>query len=120
MLNQGITLAGDSSSTRTYNATQYDPFSERVATTNAGVTEKMTIKHSLGKLLGGVTDRRLVRLDQVRVNGTTGAQVGAAVYVVLEVPRDSTITSVHLKDMRTQVVNFLSNANLDALLAGEK
>lgn len=121
MLDAAITVAGDSSSTRIYKAVQYDPFSVRTANTNAGVFETLTVKHSTGKLEGIPTQRHLLRLDQTRDNATTGVPVGAAVYVVVEHPTDDpTFTISMLRDMRTQMINLLVNANLDALVAGEK
>jgi hypothetical protein len=71
----------------------------------------MQVKHQLSSRGGVPLDRHLVRLDLTKINAL-GAPVVASVYVTLEVPRDSAITIAMIKDMRTQMVNFLTTAGV--------
>jgi hypothetical protein len=117
-----ITLAGDSSSTRTYALRSIvDGNSVRAnASAPANEPETLTIKHSASKRKDGtVINRHLVRADLTKVNSTTQLSQTGSCQVVFENPTDSAITLNHLKDMRTQLVNFLTDANLAKLINSE-
>lgn len=121
MLNTDITLAGDSSSTRTYALRSIEGGNSFRANASApnGEAETLTVKHSSNKNGSGIAVKRhLVRLDLQKVNAA-GIPVNAAVYVVVEVPVDPAITVAYIKDMRTQMTNFLVNANVDKILSDE-
>jgi hypothetical protein len=121
MFSNDITLAGDSSSTRTYALRSIvDGNSVRAAATApVGEDESLAIKHSLVVQKTGIpADRHLVRLDLAKLNSEEKL-AGAALYVVIEIPRDSVITAAIIKDMRTQLVNFLTNTNVDKLINRE-
>lgn len=115
-----ITLAGDSSSTRTYSLTGVvDGNSARsnpVAPVNA--PESLIIKHGESSRDGTTLDRHLVRFDLTKVNGA-GVPLKGSLYVTIEVPRDTVFTSTIIKDMRTQMSNFLTDANVVKLLNRE-
>jgi hypothetical protein len=116
-----ITLAGDSSSTRDYKLRSIvSGNSERAnAAAPANELETMAIKHSRSTKNGTVIKRHLVRLDLGKVNSTTQVLQTAGVYAVLEVPTDSAITSTMIKDMVTQLKNFLTAGNVSALINEE-
>jgi hypothetical protein len=120
MFTTDITLAGDSSSTRTYSlrsivdgtAVRANP----AAPLNA--PETLVIKHQKS-LRGGIPlDRHLARLDLTKINSGSNPVV-ASVYVTIEVPEDTVITAAIIKDMRTQMTNFLVDANVAKLLNSE-
>jgi hypothetical protein len=113
MFTDPITLVGDSASTRGYSLTSIQDGSTVRANALAPVNapETMQVKHQLSSRGGVPLDRHLVRLDLTKINAL-GAPVVASVYVTLEVPRDSAITIAMIKDMRTQMVNFLTTAGV--------
>lgn len=121
MLLLDITLAGDSSSTRTYSLTSNvngnSVRANPLAPLNA--PETLTIKNQQSTRGGIALDRHLVRLDLTKINGANQPVV-ASVYVTIEVPRDTVITAAIIKDMKTQMVNLLAVAgNVDKILNGE-
>jgi hypothetical protein len=121
MLAADITLAGNST-TRDYALTttpQGTSSIRKVATAPLDAPETLTVAHSLGKSQGAVvTDRHVARLNLGKVSGY-GQALNLSFYVVIEVPRESTITLAMVKDMRTQMTNLLSDANLTKIVAGE-
>jgi hypothetical protein len=121
MFNTDITLAGDSSSTRTYALRSITGGNSIRANASApsGEAETLTLKHSSSRNGNGLTtERHLVRLDLQKVT-SLGLAANLAVYAVIEVPQDAVITVAMVKDMRTQLANFLVNANVDKLLNDE-
>jgi hypothetical protein len=116
-----ITLVGDSASTRDYKLRSIVAGnSERGnASAPANELENLSIKHSRSVKNGVVVKRHLVRLDLGKVNATTQVLHTAGVYAVLEVPTDSSITSTMIKDMVTQLKNFLTAGNVSALINEE-
>jgi hypothetical protein len=123
MLTQDITLAGDSSSTRVYaqtaGPTETSNSSIRKAPAATGELESLTVKHSTSSRNGTVVKRHLARLDLGKVNSTSQKQQVASVYVVMEVPQDTVITSAQISDMTTQLKNLLSAGNVTKLLNDE-
>ena len=124
MLTNDLTVTGDSSSTRTYalaeGPTEGKNNSLRkasVATT--GESENLAISHSSSIRSGTVVKRHLLRLNLGKLNSTTQKVHVGSLYVVVEVPQDPAITAAQIKDMRTQMVNLLTNANVDKLLNDE-
>lgn len=115
-----ITLVGDSASTRTYSLKDVTNGNSirSAATAPLNAPEVLTIKNQKSSRGGIVLDRHLVRLDLTKINGS-GAPVQASVYVTIEVPEDAVITAAIIKDMRTQMINFMSDANVVKLLNGE-
>ena len=120
MFNTDITLAGDSSSTRTYSLRSIVDGSTVRANASAPVNapETMTIKHGVSSRGGIPLDRHLVRLDLTKINSASNP-VTASLYVTAEVPQDAAITAAMIKDMRTQLQNFWIDANVVKLLNGE-
>jgi hypothetical protein len=121
MFTDPITLVGDSASTRGYalvsiqdgNTVRANP----LAPVNA--PETMQVKHQLSSRGGVPLDRHLARLDLTKINSLS-APVVASVYMTLEVPRDAAITLAMIKDMRTQLTNFVNTAgNIEKLLNNE-
>jgi len=115
------TIAGDSSSTRTYALTSLVNGSSvrQNAAAPVGLPEQLLISHQESSRSGFPLDRHLVRLNLAKLAGNGSTALTASVYVTIEVPRDSNITVAMIRDMRTQMVNFLTNANLDKILNGE-
>jgi hypothetical protein len=120
MFTTDITLAGDSSSTRTYSLTSISGGSavRANASVAAGEAEVMTISHGLKSKSPGSPERHLVRLDLTKVNATTGIPATGSVYLVIEEPV-ATITPAQLQDMCTQLKNFLTAGNITKLFNGE-
>ena len=115
-----ITLAGDSSSTRTYSLRSVTDGKAIRANPSAPLNapETLTINHQKSSRGGIPLDRHLVRLDLTKINAS-GAPVVASVYVTIEVPEDTVITAAMIKDMRTQMQNFWVDANVTKLLNSE-
>jgi len=115
-----ITLAGDSSSTRTYSLKSVVEGSSLrgAATAPLNAPETLSIKNQKSSRGGIPLDRHLVRFDLTKINAS-GAPVTASVYQTMEVPEDSVFTAAIIKDMRTQMINFMSDANVAKLLNGE-
>lgn len=122
MFTADITLAGDASSTRTYALRGYPDGASLRGVSSAGlaVPETLRISHTVSKPKAGGAqiDRHLVRLDLSKRDATTGQQETAAVYVVIEFPR-AVSTLAQVKDMVTQLKNFLTGANVELLCNGE-
>jgi len=124
MLTQDITLAGDSSSTRTYYLTEGPTTGKKASLRRnsaapTGEAEELAVSHSESLRNGTVVKRHLARLNLQKLNATTLKAHTVALYVVIEVPQDSVITAAQVKDMRTQMVNLLTNANVDKLIGDE-
>lgn len=121
MFNNDITLAGDSSSTRTYalrGVTDGNSIRSN-ASAPTSAPEAMLIKNQTSSRGGVALNRTLVRLDLTKIN-TPGVPLTGSVYVTFEVPQDPVWTVAIIKDMRTQLVNFLTTAgNVEKLLNGE-
>jgi len=116
------TLAGDSSSSRTYALTSIvDGSSIRQnASAPVGLPEQLLISHQESTRNGVPLDRHLIRLNLAKSgNEHAGVKLIASVYVTIEVPRDTAVTVAMIRDMRTQLQNFWTNANLDKVLNGE-
>lgn len=120
MFTNDITLAGDASSSTTYALLSIaDGKSVRGnAAAPLGQPQTLTISHGVTKRGSLMVDRHLARLDKTKLDASN-APVGAAVYTVLEVPRNATITEAEINDMCTQLKNLLSAGNIDKLLNGE-
>jgi hypothetical protein len=122
MFANSFALVGDSASTRTYDLVSIENGKSirKNAAAAANELESITVSHtaSLNKE-GTVVKRHLARLDLWKVNSTTQKLQKAAVYVVIEQPVDSVITAAILKDMRTQLKNFLDDANVAKLINDE-
>jgi hypothetical protein len=121
MFTNDITLAGDSSSTRTYALRSItDGNSVRAnASASATLPETLQVKHQLSSRGGVPLDRHLVRLD-LGLNSANQGVVSPSVYLTIEVPRDPIVTVAIIKDMKTQLVNFLATSGyVDKLLNGE-
>lgn len=120
MFTNDITLAGDASSSTTYALLSIaDGKSVRGnAAATLGQPQTLTVSHSVTKRGSLQVDRHLARLDKTKLDALN-SPVGAAVYAVLEVPRNSAITEAEINDMVTQLKNFLSAGNIDKLLNGE-
>jgi hypothetical protein len=120
MFTLDITLAGDSSSTRTYSLTSVAEGNSFRANPAAPLNapETLSIKHQQSSRGGIALDRHLARLDLTKIN-SAGTPVQASLYVTIEVPRDSAITATMIKDMRTQMQNFWVDANVAKLLNAE-
>lgn len=124
MLTQDITLAGDSSSTRTYNLTEGPTAGKKASLRRnsaapTGEAEELAVSHSESVRNGTVVKRHLVRLNLQKLNATTLKAHTASFYVVTEIPQDTAITAAQIKDMRTQMVNLLTNANVDKIIGDE-
>lgn len=121
MLATDITLAGDSSSLRTYSLRSIvDGNSVRGASTAPlDQPETLSVKHQTSTKESVVYDRHLIRFDLGKIHSVTGRPVNISIQTVVEVPRDSSATVAMVRDIRTQLVNFMSNANLDKVLARE-
>jgi hypothetical protein len=115
-----ITLTGDSASTRTYSLKSVVEGNALRASAAAPLNapETMTIKNGTSSRGGIALDRHLVRFDLTKINAA-GLPVQASVYLTIEVPRDSAITAAMIKDMRTQMTNFVTDANVAKLLNSE-
>lgn len=120
MFANDITLAGDNSSSTVYSLLSIaDGKSIRGnAAATLGQPQTLTVSHSTAKRGSLTVDRHLVRLDKTKLNALS-APVTCGLYVVLEVPRDSTFLESEVLDMSTQLKNFLSQGNIDKLLNGE-
>jgi hypothetical protein len=122
MFNPDITLVGDAASTRTYSLRGY-PTGEQslrgVLTAGLALPENLRISHSVSKASSAIpVDRHLVRLDLTKAHAVTGEAVTGSVYAVFELPR-ATITLAQIKDMTTQLKNFLDATNVGLLCNGE-
>jgi hypothetical protein len=115
-----ITLAGDSSSSQTYDVQSIEGGKSirGDATRGLALPRSMTISHATTAKGSQTSDRHLVRLDLAVADATTGEKVNMSVQVVLELPR-TVATVAQLKDMVTQIKNFLIDANITKLLNGE-
>lgn len=121
MFNTDITLAGDSSSTRTYALRSIIDGSSVRSNPSAPTAEleTLSIKHTRSVRDGITVKRHLVRLDLAKLNSASNKVPQAAVYVVMEVPQDSAITTAMVKDMVTQLKNFLDSANTTKIINDE-
>lgn len=120
MFSNDITLAGDASSSQTY-ALQSINDGKSIRgdkTLGAALPRLLTISHSASKKGTQVTDRHLVRLDLAKADAVTGEKVNLGVYLVLEMPR-TVATNAQLKDMVTQMKNFITSGAVDQLLNNE-
>jgi hypothetical protein len=116
-----ITLAGDASSSRIYSQTSQTEGNSIRKNSSAPLSlpESLTIKNGVSSRSGVPLDRHLVRLDLTKANAANVALM-ASVYVTFEVPRDVVFTAAIIKDMRTQLTNFLGTAGyVEKLLNGE-
>jgi hypothetical protein len=113
MFTDPITLVGDSASTRGYALVSIEGGSTIRSNPLAPVNtpETMLVKHQLSSRGGLPLDRHLVRLDLTKINALSLPVVGS-VYVNFEVPRDLVFTLAMVKDMRTQLVNFITLAGV--------
>lgn len=121
MLTDPVTLAGDSSSTRDYalrSIVNGQSLRGVAAPVSPITNETLTIGSTASKKGGITTDRHLIRFDRSYLNGT-GLTANLAMYVVIEVPRDATVTQAIIKDVRTQLTNLLANATLVKILNNE-
>lgn len=119
-LTDDITLAGDASSSTTYALINRLATSSlrRDASATIGSPKAISVSHATGKdAFGQPVDRHVVRLDRTEADSLNLKHTGS-VYVVLVQPA-SGVTEAHIKDMRTQLKNFLSDANVDKVLNGE-
>jgi len=122
MFTDPVTLAGDSSSTRGYALQSIlDGNSVRSApTAPVGLPEQLIIKHDISSRGGVPLARHLIRLNLAKTGvDHSGALLTASVYLTIEVPLDQAVTVAMLRDMRTQLNNFTTNANLDKILNNE-
>jgi hypothetical protein len=120
MFTNDITLAGDASSSQTYSLIDVDNGNSvrKNAAAPLDAPQLMTIKHesySKGTLKG---TRHLVRLERVRAQATTLIPVTGSVHVVIDAP-DNTVTPADIKDMFTQIKNFLTAGAITQVLNGE-
>jgi hypothetical protein len=117
-----ITLADDTPANHVYSQISLE--SSKSIRNNAalslGTPETMIISHTTSGKGMTATDRHLVRLNHVEedTGSTEIATLTGSVYIVLEKPR-RIITDVQMSHMVTQLINFLTAANLTKLLAGE-
>lgn len=121
MLTDPTVLTGDSASSHSYSLVSITDGNSvrKVPTAPTNAPETMQVKHQLSSRGGIPLGRHTLRLDLAKVNADNDV-VTASVYVVVEVPEDAAITAAMLKDMRTQLVNFLTvNANFEKILNGE-
>jgi hypothetical protein len=120
MFTDPITLVGDSASTRNYALKSIvDGKTVRAnAAAPVNLPELLTISHSVSSRNGVPLDRHSIRLDLCKANALLTV-LQASYYVVIEVPQDSTITAAMIKDMRTQMTNFVTDANIAKILNGE-
>lgn len=115
-----ITLAGDAGSSRAYALTSVEGGRSirKNATAPSGEPETLTIAHSATKRGTLDVDRHLMRLDLTK-SDVNGNKATASVQLVIELPR-SISTAAQVKDMKTQVVNFLATAGyMDQILNSE-
>jgi hypothetical protein len=120
MFSLDITLAGDASSSQTYSLVDVDNGNSvrRNSAAPSDAPQLMTIKHE-SRVSGGISGKRhLIRLDRSRAQATTLTQVQGSVYVVIDAP-DNTVTAADLKDMFTQLKNFLTAGAITQILNGE-
>lgn len=115
------TIAGDSSSTRTYALTSLVNGSSvrQNASAPVGLPEQLLISHQESSRGGIPLDRHLIRFNLSKLGSNGQSVLTASVYLTVEVPRDSAITVAMIRDMRTQMTNFVTNGNLDKILNGE-
>jgi len=116
------TIVGDSSSTRVYALTSLlgGVSVRQNASAPVGLPEQFLISHQESKRGGFALDRHSIRFNLSKTSSVGTSPVQASVYCVIEVPRDSAITVAMIRDMRTQLVNFItSNGNVDKILNGE-
>jgi hypothetical protein len=120
MFNNDITLAGDASSSQMYSLIDVDNGNSvrKNAAAPLDAPQLMTIKHESYKKgsISGV--RHLVRLERTRAQSTSLTPVTGSVHVVFDAPND-TVTPADLKDMFTQLKNFLSAGAITQVLNGE-
>jgi hypothetical protein len=123
MLENNITLTGDSGDTT------YDLISisggksiRSDATQTLATPRSLTLNNSVVGKSASAVDRHLIRLDRVEADPDDSTSVvSGSVYMVLEVPR-RVITEAMIKDMVTQLVDFVtmsSGANLEKVLNNE-
>jgi hypothetical protein len=89
-------------------------------TRELGTPRSLTISHqTTGKNMTAI-DRHLVRLDLVEEDSGSDdiATLSGSVYVVIENPR-RIVTKTMVKDMVVQLVNFLTDANVEKVLSGQ-
>lgn len=120
MFNNDITLAGDAGSSQMYSLIDVDNGNSvrKNAAAPLDAPQLMTIKHesyAKGAIKG---TRHLVRLERSRAQATTLIPVTGSVHVVFDAPND-TVTPAELKDMFTQLKNFLNSGAITQVLNGE-
>jgi hypothetical protein len=120
MFTNDITLAGDASSSQTYSLIDVDGGNSvrRNSAAPLDAPQVMTIKHesyTKGSIKG---TRHLVRLERTRAQATSLTPVTGSVHVVIDAPND-TVTPADLKDMFTQLKNFLTAGAITQVLNGE-
>lgn len=120
MFTNDIPLIGDAASTRTYSLVSIAGGSSLRSNplTGAALPETLAIKHTSTTKQKQTSDRHLVRLDLAKADALTGEVVNGAVYLVIEAPR-TVITAAQLKDMVTQLKNFLTPGVVSQLLNNE-
>jgi len=117
-----ITLVGDAASSTVYSLRSIADGKAIRGDATAGLSQpkQLTISHSEVSRPAGILDRHLVRLDRTETRVTDSVDVAGSVYLVVESPRDNTVTVAQLKDMITQLRNFLTTAGYaDKLFNGE-
>lgn len=87
----------------------------------------LSIKHSTTGKAPNLIDRHLIQLNKTVATSTGSAIVNTNLTV--SVPRDVAVTSTHVYDLLTHLIDFLTdltvisglatNANIDAVLRGE-
>jgi hypothetical protein len=115
-------LIGDAASSTTYSLRSITDGKAVRGDATAGLSQpkQLTISHSEVSRSTGVADRHLIRLDRVETRVIDSIDVAASVYLVVESPRDNTVTAAQIKDMITQLKNFLITATyVDKMLNGE-
>lgn len=120
MFTNDIVLTGDAASTQTYSLQSINAGKSirGDALLGAALPRTMTIGHTESSKAGKITDRHLVRLDLVKADAITGLTVNIGVYLVIEMPR-TTATVAQVKDMVTQLKNFLVPGAVQQLLNNE-
>jgi hypothetical protein len=120
MFTNDITLAGDAGSSTVYALISVEGGNSARRDGAAGLDspKNMLIKHERVTKGTLTSDRHLVRLEKTLPQATTLVPVTGSIHVVIDAPRD-TITVAMLKDMTTQLKNFLSAANIDKLVNNE-
>jgi hypothetical protein len=120
MFTNDITLAGDAGSSTVYALISVEGgnSARRDGASGLDLPKDMLIKHERVTKKTLTSDRHLVRLEKTKPESVSLLPVTASVHVVLDVPR-GTITVAEIKDMVTQLKNFLSAGNIDKLINNE-